>query len=635
MNKSNWLALFVLLTFSTGIGASVKSDFRVSLIPDSLKKNAYSVVRLSQCDYTYRNPTSATARFNHAVTILDKEGISESYFVASGDKSTKLTKFKATITDAHGKKIKTYSRSDIEINAISSHLATDNFRYYLNFSDPALPFTIHYEYELEYNDGIYYFPVFMPVSSFNQSVEKASFNLISPVGTIIHVKATKFDGKYAEQEVKGLNSRRWEINAYKAVEQERFAPSFINLMPVVYSGPKDFVYENTRGELTNTQTIIQWLKVLCLGRTELTQATKDQITAMTSELKTDREKVETLYHHLGKTTRYESIQLGVGGYQPIAAAEVCRTGFGDCKGLSNYLKAMLNHLGIEANHCIIRSDSREKDLSDDFTAMLRSNHMILQVPLQGDTLWLECTNTRFPFGYVHSNIAGHHALVNYDRGGKMERLPDYPDSLNIELNNLQLNIESDGKATGKMLKSLEVKQFDGMMGFMTARQQDQTDKLRKEINLPQATIQNMLLTENKSALPSLRITYELSTNQYGTKTGSRLFLPVNVMRSTNAFFKKGERKQDIVIYEGWVDADEITILIPDDFTIESAPAPVMIENEFGSFTSNIAVNGRTITIKQTLSVRSGQWNADAYPTLGALFEKAVSGYAGKITIRKI
>lgn len=634
MNKFNWLAIIALLTFSAGIGASGKSDFRVSLIPDSMKRNAYSVVRLSQCDYTYRNPTSATARFNHVVTILDKEGISESYFVESGDKSTKLTKFKATITDANGNKIKTYGRNNIETNAISSHLATDNFRYYLNFTDPALPFTIQYEYEMEYNDGIYYFPVFMPVSSFNQSVERAAFNLISPVGTIIHVKATKFDGKYTELEAKGLNSRNWEITGYKAVEPERFGPSFMNLMPVVYSGPKDFVYEKTRGELTNTQTIIQWLKDLSSGRTELTQATKDQITAMTSGLKTDREKVEALYNHLGKTTRYESIQLGVGGYQPIAAAEVCRTGFGDCKGLSNYLKAMLNHLGIEANHCIIRSDSREKDLTDDFTAMLRSNHMILQVPLPGDTLWLECTNTKVPFGYVHSDIAGHNALVNYDRGGKMERLPDYPDSLNIEQNKLNLIIEPDGKATAKVHKSLEVKQYDGMMGFITARQQDQTDKLRKEINLPQAAIQNIQISENKSALPSLRISYEISTNQYGTKTGNRLFLPVNVMRSTNAFFKKGERKQEIVIYEGWVDADEISAVIPEDFSIESIPAPVMIENEFGRFTSNITVDGKTITIKQTLSVKSGLWKASSYPALRELFEKAAAGYGGKITVRR-
>jgi len=43
----------------------------------------------------------------------------------------------------------------------------------------------------------------------------------------------------------------------------------------------------------------------------------------------DREKVKRLYQYLQKTARYVSIQLGIGGYQPISAATVCQTGFGD------------------------------------------------------------------------------------------------------------------------------------------------------------------------------------------------------------------------------------------------------------------------------------------------------------------
>jgi hypothetical protein len=630
-----WTIFVALLTISAGIGISAKNDFRVSLIPDSLKKNAYSVVRHSQCEYLYRSPSSATAKFSYAITIIDKEGISESYFLESGDKSTKLTKFKATITDAQGKKIKTYNRSDIETNAISTHLATDNFRYYLNFQDPALPFTIHYEYEMEYSDGIYYFPVFMPVGSLNQSVETAGFKLTTPATTQILVNTSNFRGDFTEQESKGMIIRQWVLNNFKAVEYERFAPSISKYMPLIYSAPKEFVFEKTKGELTNTQTIIQWLKDLSMNRTELNQATKDQITFMTQELKTDREKVEALYNHLGKTTRYESIQLGVGGYQPIAAAEVCRTGFGDCKGLSNYLKAMLNYLGIEANLCIIRSDSREKDLSDDFTALLRSNHMILQVPLPGDTLWLECTNTKVPFGYVHSDIAGHNALVNYDGGGKMERLPDYPDSLNIEHNKLLVKIDTEGKAEIEAMKQWKIKRYDKVMSLLNARLSTQIDFLRKEINLPQTSVINPQFTENKSDKPSITCTYQWTTNQYGNKTGNRLFIPVNSIRSTSAFFKKGERKHDVQIHEGWSDLDEIILQMPDGFEIESIPANVEIGNQFGRFNSLISIEGNKIIIRQSLFVKSGTRNSTDYPALTELLEKTVASYNGKIILRKV
>lgn len=626
-------SLFLLIA-GTQLSAAPAYDFSIHQIADSLKKNAYSVVRHSLCEYNYRNQESATAHFSYAVTILSKEGISESYFVEHGDKDSRLTKFKATLIDANGKTLKSYGKKNVSTTAVSSHLATDNFRYYLEFSEPLLPFTIHYEYEMEYTDAIVQFPVFLPVSSFNQSVQQASFILLTPTTSAIQIKSRNFEGEYSERELNGIITRIWSVKSIKPVEYERFAPEFWEYMPGVITSPREFVFDKTRGDLTNAQTIAAWLQELCQNRTELLQTTKDQIVALTSGLTTNREKVEALYHHLGATTRYESIQLGVGGYQPIAAAEVCRTGFGDCKGLSNYLKAMINHLGIEANLCVIRLDSKEKELSDDFTALLRSNHMILQVPLPDDTLWLESTQTKVPFGYVHSDIAGHKAIVSYDSGGKMHQLPDYPDSLNRENYILTMRLDEAGNANGKVNIRWEIKEYDRMMSILTDKKQDQLDRLRKAIKLPDASLQSIRLTENKSAYPSIDCSYELSSNQFGSKTGNRLFVPVNVIRNTSAFFRKGERLQDIVIYQGWTDADEMKYIIPDGYAIENLPSNQHLTNDFGSFNSSIKVEGNIITVYQHFFLKSGRWNKTTYPALRELYEKAASGYAGKIILRK-
>lgn len=626
--------LLSFLVFSSSYAAP-KTDLSIQLIPDSLSKNAYSVVRFSTCEYTYVSTVSASARFSYAVSVLTKDGISESYFIENGDKSTKLSKFRATLVDGTGKTIKTFGKSDIGTSAVSSHLATDNFRYYLDFTEPVLPFTMLYEYEMEYTGGIFQFPAFLPVSSFNQSVQQAVYTLNTPSGTQIQLKTRNFNGSFSENEVKGTTTRTWTLKNFKPVEYERFAPGFWDYMPGVLSSPVEFEFDKTKGVLSNTQTIIHWLQELCLNRSELTEATKESIVALTSGLKTDREKVEALYKHLGATTRYESIQLGVGGYQPIAASEVCRTGFGDCKGLSNYLKAMINHLGIEANLCVIRLDSKEKDLNDDFSALLRSNHMIVQVPLADDTLWLESTQTKIPFGYVHSEIAGHNALVSYNSGGKMERLPDYPDSLNREHYTLNILLDQEGNATGKVMVNWEVKEYDRMMGILTDNKQDQTDRLRKVINLPGVAIQSIQLTDKPSNFPSIDCSYELSSRQYAARTGNRLFIPVNIVRNTSAFFKKGERKQDIIIYQGWTDADEINLTIPEGYTIENIPPNQQVSNEFGSFRSILHVEGNRISIQQQFYIKSGRWDKKAYPSLRELYEKAVAGYSGKIILRKI
>lgn len=54
------------------------------------------------------------------------------------------------------------------------------------------------------------------------------------------------------------------------------------------------------------------------------------------------------------------------------------------------------------------------------------NHAILQVPLPEDTLWLECTNPQLPFGYVHSGIAGHDALLITKKEGLCAACPPIP-----------------------------------------------------------------------------------------------------------------------------------------------------------------------------------------------------------------
>ena len=188
----------------------------------------------------------------------------------------------------------------------------------------------------------------------------------------------------------------------------------------------------------------EWQYDLLNGRDQLTEPFKSKLHELTTNCGTDREKVKAVYDYLAKTTRYVSIQLGIGGLQPIAATDVCRTGFGDCKGLSNYTRAMLNELGIPSTYTVI-STTNER-LLPDFSSANQMNHVILQVPLPQDTLWLECTNPQLPFGYVHQDIAGHDALLIEPTGGRMYRLPTYPDSLNTQQITARISLSPTAEA---------------------------------------------------------------------------------------------------------------------------------------------------------------------------------------------
>ena len=77
------------------------------------------------------------------------------------------------------------------------------------------------------------------------------------------------------------------------------------------------------------------------------------------------------------------------------------------------MRAMLKEIGIPSNYTTISTINRR--LQKDYASVGQMNHVILQVPLKNDTLWLECTNPQLPMGYVHEDIAGHDAIeVSWD-----------------------------------------------------------------------------------------------------------------------------------------------------------------------------------------------------------------------------
>ncbi len=192
-------------------------------------------------------------------------------------------------------------------------------------------------------------------------------------------------------------------------------------------------------------------------------------------------KIAAIYQYLASTTRYVSIQLGIGGLQPIAAADVNRTGFGDCKGLSNYMRAMLTELGIPSVYTVISTTNRR--LLADFASANQNNHVILQVPLSNDTLWLECTNPTLPLGYVHHSIAGHDALLVGPNGGTLCQLPTYADSLNTQVNNTLVTLQPDGNAKVEVKQTSRLFQYEDMASIIDMEPARQKDWLRSDINL--------------------------------------------------------------------------------------------------------------------------------------------------------
>ena len=171
-------------------------------------------------------------------------------------------------------------------------------------------------------------------------------------------------------------------------------------------------------------------KSLLEGRDVINEATKIKILDWVKEAKSPLEKAKIVYQFMQNKTRYISVQVGIGGWEPIAANQVDQVGYGDCKGLTNYTKALLDVVGVTSYYTVVYA-SEKRNLDKDF-ASLQGNHVILNIPNEGKDIWLECTSQTMPFGFLGDFTDDRDVLVVTPEGGIIKRTAIYKDETNLQ-----------------------------------------------------------------------------------------------------------------------------------------------------------------------------------------------------------
>ncbi len=605
----------LLICTAHSLAAREIPRYPVSAIPENLKLDAYAVIRDDHMAFTIQAINNASLHVHQAVTIFNENGKHFAKTAVWYDKLRKITSMKAQVYDAQGVLIKKLKPNEITDHSAFEGLYSDNRMKFADLTQGHYPYTIEIEYDVEYK-----FLYFIDGSAINQhedvAVQNASYQLSFPEHLKPRYKTYNIKQQPKEQKIKDVVSLTWTFENIAAQKFEVFS-DIKNVVMQIEAAPTRFEFEGYAGSMQSWNDYGKWIGTLNKGRNSVPEETKKKIIEITSNLNTVEEKIRTVYHFLQNKTRYVSIQLGIGGYQPFEASVVDKTGYGDCKALSNYMISLLETVNIKGNYALILGGENQENLEVDFPSS-QFNHAIVAVPNGPDTVWLECTSQTDPFGYQGRFTGDRKALLITDQGATVVNTTRYPTEVNLQTTSadVHLGLTGDAKATVKTVNS-GLQYENGNLNFVVSKPYDDQKKwLQRRIKIPIFDINSFVIKNFKNRIPSAEITAELTMNRFATLSGKRIFLTPNMMnRSTFVPEKVEKRQMPIVVKMGYIEFDTIRYHLPENIFPEFLPADIKIQNRFGEYEARFKVEQGTLVYIRKAKINKGEFPPESYPEL--------------------
>ncbi|QYJ67154.1 DUF3857 domain-containing protein [Flavobacterium litorale] len=625
-------ALLLLLLYQN---TSAQDNVSALTLPDTLKQNANAVIRLEEKTITISSKKSMNIKTKRIVTVLNEYGMRYINAAELFSKSTRIKSMQALIYDAFGKEIKKIKKKDFRERSISEgSIITSNRLLYLDYTPIKYPFTVVYTSETETSNTAF-IPSWSPLDGYYASTEKATMSITSDPDLGFKYKAYNFDEGVLQtnQADNTLTLTAENLTAYR---YEDYAPSSHKIFPSVLFGLQTFNLEGVEGDATTWESFGTWMyNNLLTGTDELPEETVTKIQKLTSVTDDPMEKAKMVYKYMQNKTRYISIQLGIGGWKPMLAEDVDRLGYGDCKALTNYTRALLNAAGVEAYYAVIYGDRSSRDIKEDFVSM-QGNHVILAIPDNEELVWLECTSQQLPFGFQGDFTDDRMALLVKPEKSCVVRTHVYNAKNNVQFSKGQYSIAEDGAITGHIKIVSEGLQYDDKYAYETTSPSDM-ERIYKnrfdninDIKLKETSIKND--TDAKKIVEDITI----EANGYGNKTGNRIIFAVNAFNQTSSVPQRYRtRKTPLEIPTGFYDEDEITIQLPEGFTVEAKPNDVTITNKFGEYKATyILTNPTTMVYKRSIIINSGLYDSTEYNNYRLFREKIARNDNAKAVLVK-
>lgn len=629
--KTLFANLIYLLIPIVAIG---QENYDIDRIPSALKSRAVATVRNDKTVVEVKSPEQVTETVTRVITIYNKNGDYYAALPIHYNKSIEIKSIKGAIYNEMGILQKKIANKDFkDLSAVDNSTMFADSRVKLYIPDyHSYPYTIEYQYEVRHKQNLI-IPSWSPEVSNNVSIEKSSYQFITPNETEFRIEARNYKGDIKEEKSDKTVSKTWNAAQIPAKKEESYSPN-TNLKRIsVLIVPKNFTYYGKEGNFTNWKEYGDWVSAKLLNKKQdLSEASKQKFISLTKNASSDQEKAKILYEYLQKNTRYISIQIGIGGFEPFPASEVDRLGYGDCKALVNYMQSMLAAVNIPAYYCMVEAGKRKENFHKTFANLQDGNHAILCVPFKNDTTWLECTSQHLPFGFLSNFTDDRDVITCTEHGGVIMHTPKYSNSTNLQLRHADLTLSDDGSIKGALNTKFYGTQYENHMEILLASNNEKTKLLAEYYNIDNINFDQVKYTEHKQETPFVEENLTIFIKNYAVKNGNKILIQPNIFNTQSSISENKNRTEDIFIERGFVDIDSISIILPDNVVKNITPEYKLIEKPFGKYEFKSEIKGNKLFTYRKLALFEGNYPASNYEDFFQFHKEVSSSDKGRFNL---
>jgi len=339
---------------------------------------------------------------------------------------------------------------------------------------------------------------------------------------------------------------------------------------------------------------------------------------------TPRERAEALYRFVRDQIATEDLP-GVALQEDTTADSVLAAKQSDSAGKALLLQAMLRAAGFQAR-AVWAADRDSGKFAADFPNPRWFDRVIVAVDLEGQRTFLDPSDRTLAFGRLSPQVEGMPALL-YDRATpEIVTLPETPYTGSSRLAKVDLELDTEGRATGKGSLTLTGHHaWERLQWKPSATETAEAWKKWLEESYREYTVSDVRVQESVDE-QKVEVTWSLAQREEEVLGDEATLSPSLPLGPVKQPFRAEAPSRLSPILFAYADHDEVemTLRWPEGWQVDKLPKQVRHDTAAGAVLATVewADGARSLTYRRQFDVKQRELARQQYPMIQALFARA-------------